>query len=67
MTGWRKRQIQELKMTKDEIKEEIAELYGFCKALNEATQLLHKQHEKATSEYFAMCNLLKDILKKENI
>jgi predicted HicB family RNase H-like nuclease len=71
MTAWRKRQIQELKMEKEEfrekIKEEIAELYGFSKALGQAIQLLQKQHQEATRQYFEKCTILKDLQNIETI
>jgi len=48
-------------MTKEEIKEEIIELYGANKALSEAMNQLHKQQMETTKKMFALSNMLREM------
>ena len=47
--------------TKEEIKEEIIELYGATQALNEAMSQLHKQQMETTKKMFALSNMLREM------
>jgi len=47
--------------TKEEIKEEIIELYGANKALGEAMNHLHNQQMETTKKMFALNHMLKDM------
>ena len=47
--------------TKQEIKEEIIELYGANKALNDAMNHLHKQQMDTTKKLYALNHMLKDM------
>ena len=47
--------------TKEEIKEEIIELYGANKALSEAMNHLHNQQIEATKKLFALNQMLKEM------
>ena len=48
-------------MTREEIKEEIIELYGANKALSEAMNQLHNQQMETTKKLFALGNMLRDM------
>ena len=52
--------------TKEEIKEEIIELYGANKALSEAMNHLHNQQIEATKKLFALNHMLKDMEDKND-
>ena len=52
--------------TKEEIKEEIAELYGASKALIDAMDLLHKQQMEITKKMFALSNMLREMEDKDD-
>ena len=52
--------------TKEEIKEEIAELYGASKALIDAMDLLHKQQMETTKKMFALSNMLREMEDKDD-
>ena len=52
--------------TKEEIKEEIIELYGANKALSEAMNHLHNQQMETTKKLFALGNMLRDMEKKDD-
>ena len=54
------------KMTKEEIKEEIIELYGANQALIEAMNQLHKQQMETTKKMFALNNMLKEMEDKDD-
>jgi hypothetical protein len=47
--------------TKQEIKEEIIELYGATKALRDAMSLLHEQSMQKTKQMMALNQMLKDM------
>ena len=47
--------------TKDEIKEEIVELYGANQALTEAMNQLHKQQMETTKKLFALNHMLREM------
>jgi len=47
--------------TKEEIREEIIELYGANKALSEAMNHLHNQQMETTKKMFALNHMLKDM------
>jgi len=47
--------------TKQEIKDEINELYGANKALSEAMNQLHKQQMETTKKLFALGNMLREM------
>ena len=47
--------------TKQEIKEEIIELYGANQALSEAMNQLHKQQMETTKKLFAVGNMLREM------
>ena len=47
--------------TKEEIKEEIIELYGANKALSEAMNYLHGQQMETTKKLFALNHMLKEM------
>lgn len=47
--------------TKQEIKEEIIELYGATKALNDAMNLLHAQRMEKSKQMMALNQMLKDM------
>jgi peptidoglycan hydrolase CwlO-like protein len=51
--------------TKQEIKDEINELYGAAKALGEAMEQLHKQQMETTKKMFALNHMLKDMEGKD--
>jgi hypothetical protein len=53
-------------MSKDEIKEEIIELYGANKALSEAMEHLHNQQMETTKKLFALNHMLKDMQGDKN-
>jgi predicted DNA-binding protein (MmcQ/YjbR family) len=48
-------------MTREEIKEEITELYGANQALIEAMSQLHKQQMETTKKMFALSNMLREM------
>ena len=52
--------------TKQEIKEDIIELYGANKALSEAMNHLHNQQIEATKKLFALNQMLKDMEEDNN-
>ena len=54
------------KMTKEEIKEEIIELYGANQALIEAMNQLHKQQMETTKKMFALNNMLREMEDKDD-
>lgn len=47
--------------TKDEIKEEIIELYGATKALNDAMNILHAQRMEKSKQMMALNHMLKEM------
>jgi hypothetical protein len=47
--------------TKEEIKEEIIELYGANKALSEAMEQIHKLQMETTKKMFALNHMFKDM------
>ena len=47
--------------TKEEIKEEIIELYGATKALNDAMNTLHAQRMEKSKQMMALNHMLKDM------
>jgi len=47
--------------TKQEIKEEIIELYGATKALNDAMNILHEQRMQKSKQMMALNQMLKDM------
>ena len=47
--------------TKQEIKEEIIELYGATQALNEAMNVLHAQRMEKSKQMMALNQMLKDM------
>ncbi len=47
--------------TKDEIKEEIIELYGATKALNDAMNVLHAQRMEKSKQMMALNHMLKEM------
>ena len=47
--------------TKEEIKDEIIELYGATQALSEAMNQLHKQQMETTKKLFALNNMLREM------
>jgi peptidoglycan hydrolase CwlO-like protein len=51
--------------TKQEIKEEIIELYGANQALSEAMNQLHKQQMETTKKMFALSNMLREMENKD--
>jgi hypothetical protein len=53
-------------MTKDEIKEEIIELYGAIKALSEAMNNLHNQQIKTTEKLFSLNHMLREMKGDKN-
>jgi len=52
--------------TKEEIKEEIIELYGANKALSKAAFLLHEQQTEITKKLFALNNMLREMEDKND-
>jgi hypothetical protein len=52
--------------TKEEIKEEIIELYGANKALSDAMNHLHNQQMETTKKMFALNQMLKDMEDKND-
>jgi hypothetical protein len=52
--------------TKQEIKEEIIELYGANRALSEASLRLHEQQTEITKKLFALNNMLRDMEDKDD-
>ena len=52
--------------TKQEIKEEIIELYGANKALSDAMNHLHNQQMNTTKKMFALNQMLKDMEEDNN-
>ena len=52
--------------TKQEIKEEIIELYGANKALSEAMNHLHTQQIETTKKLYALNHMLKDMEDKND-
>jgi hypothetical protein len=52
--------------TKEEIKEEILELYGANKALSEAMHHLHNQQMEITKKLFALNYMLEDMEDKND-
>ena len=52
--------------TKEEIKEEIIELYGANKALSDAMNHLHSQQMETTKKLFALNHMLKDMEDKND-
>jgi hypothetical protein len=53
-------------MTKQEIKDEINELYGANQALIEAMNQLHKQQMETTKKLFALNHMLKEMEDKND-
>jgi len=51
--------------TKQEIKDEINELYGANEALSEAMNQLHKQQMETTKKMFALSNMLREMEDKD--
>jgi hypothetical protein len=47
--------------TKQEIKEEIIELYGATQALNDAMNILHAQRMEKSKQMMALNHMLKDM------
>lgn len=47
--------------TKDEIKEEIIELYGAAKALDDAMNVLHAQRMEKSKQMMALNHMLKEM------
>jgi hypothetical protein len=47
--------------TKQEIKEEIIELYGATQALSDAIEILHEQRMQKSKQMIAMNQMLKDM------
>ena len=47
--------------TKQEIKEEIIELYGATKALGDAMNLLHAQRMEKSKQMMALSHMLKEM------
>ena len=47
--------------TKEEIKEEIIELYGATQALGDAMNILHAQRMEKSKQMMALNQMLKDI------
>jgi len=47
--------------TKEEIKEEIIELYGATTALNDAMNLLHAQRMEKSKQMMALNHILKEM------
>jgi hypothetical protein len=47
--------------TKEEIKEEIIELYGANKALNDAMNILHAQRMEKSRQMMALNHMLKEM------
>ena len=52
--------------TKEEIKEELIELYGANRALTEAMDRLHHQQMEITKKMFALNNMLRDMENKND-
>ena len=52
--------------TKEEIKEEIIELYGATQALGEAMNMLHAQRMETSKQMFALNQMLKDMEDKND-
>ena len=52
--------------TKEEIREEIIELYGANKALSEAMNHLHNQQMETTKKMFALNHMLKEMEDKND-
>ena len=50
--------------TKQELEEEMTELYGANKALSEAMNRLHSQQMEITKKMFALNQMLKDMKDK---
>jgi hypothetical protein len=57
---WRLYQRKTMK-TKQEIKEEIIELYGATQALNEAMNILHAQRMEKSKQMMALNHMLKEM------
>ena len=53
-------------MTKEEIKDELTELYGANKALSEAMNHLHNQQMETTKKLFALSNMLREMENKDD-
>jgi hypothetical protein len=51
--------------TKQEIKDEIIELYGANKALNDALDALHTQRMETMKKMMALNNMLKEMEKND--
>jgi hypothetical protein len=47
--------------TKEEIREEMIELYGANRALSEASLRLHEQQTEITKKLFALSNMLREM------
>jgi hypothetical protein len=47
--------------TKQEIKEEIIELYGATQSLSDAIEILHEQRMQKSKQMIAMNQMLKDM------
>jgi len=52
--------------TKEEIKEEIIELYGANKALSEAINYLHNQQMETTMKMLVLDDMLKEMEDKDD-
>ena len=63
---WRNQSKGTRMKTKEEIKEEIIELYGANKALSEAMNHLHNQQIETTKKLFALNHMLKDMEDKND-
>ena len=58
---------KEMRMkTKEEIKEEIIELYGATQALGEAMNVLHAQRMEKGKQMFALNQMLKEMQGNKN-
>ena len=53
--------IESLKMSKQEIKDEIIELFGATQALGDAMNLLHAQRMEKSKQMMALNQMLKDM------
>ena len=52
--------------TKEEIQDELIELYGANQALSEAMNQLHKQQMETTKKLFALSNMLREMEDKND-
>lgn len=63
---WRNQSKGTRMKTKEEIKEEIIELYGATQALGEAMNMLHAQRMETSKQMFALNQMLKDMEEKND-